>query len=110
MLKFFKPEDFHYQYDHMLTPERASDRANAKLEAEGKVVYNTYADKQLETWQQLNNPEGLFKIKALLINIEPVEECKHPEDKISTYANGIAEYLCRLCGTRVKPTKFEEIR
>lgn len=44
--------------------------------------------------------------KALLINIEPIEKCKHPKEKVKLWDCGI-NYECE-CGAQVEPAEFKE--
>lgn len=116
-MKFFTTEDFHRYWMGKVSTcssEQAAEAANAKLEREGKVV-----EVQLGFVGQVYN-SNLFssetKVKALLINIEPLETCKHPKEKIgvrSLFKIGVADfkdgnYECE-CGAKVKPKEFEEI-
>lgn len=74
-MKFFKPEDF---VTDDISASAAAARANAKLEREGKVF-----------WGSVDEHESYFHIekddvdthKALLINIEPIEETMKLEEK-----------------------------
>lgn len=77
-MKFFEPEDFYTkgEDDTRRTPLEACEIANAKLEQKGRIVIGS---------PETNWDEGGNKIethKALLINIEPIEKCKHPRSKV----------------------------
>lgn len=117
-MEFFKREDFE---SYGAGDPRAdvfgvmAGLANDKLEREGKVVYggmNTTSDGKTNS-----EPFFIMRIdkyyrthKALLINIEPIESCKHPKEKVSgQYAdeNGVI-FKCK-CGIRVRPKEFEEV-
>lgn len=118
-VEFFKPEDF-YQIDdnrgvtHQFA-EIIADRANAKLERECVRVYGHVPAPGM--------PQG-FSVKteippthtALLINIQPIEKCKHSKEVIKKvicvyeYNDGKEQeliYKCQ-CGVKVKPKTFEE--
>lgn len=124
-MKFFKPEDF-YKDECIHCVEdgfRIAALANAQLEREGKVVYGNELHWTLKQYSSDTR-------KALLINIEPVEKCAHPESKISrasidweslriikdkeAFVRAI-QYYCMNdfrceCGARVKPKEFEEVK
>lgn len=112
MIKFFNAEDFAYSFEGRLTSTMARDLANAKLEREGRVVYGGKFCLGGE-WSFVshnNVPPKTNTHKALLINIEPIEQCKHPAQKvIGMQGPGlIAEFKCE-CGVKVKPKGFEVI-
>lgn len=83
--------------------QRIADFANAKLEREAKVVYGSDDTAWYSTKDILQ-----LKLTALLINIEPIEACTHPSEKISTtyleYQNiGEVRHTFHCdCGARVK--------
>jgi len=107
MKKFFTPKDFElckYSYEDIC------ERANSKLEREGEVIFiegNYGSKKRISASTH----------KALLINIELLEKCKHPKEKIlrisTNYDDGLkathSTYECQ-CGVKVKPTAFEEVK
>jgi hypothetical protein len=108
-MKFFKLEDF--DLDEIANSQDIIDIVNAKLEREGKVVYSNNA----HGWNE-NGPCISLK-KALLINIEPIEKCTHPVEKVglvssSDTVNGnparIDEFFCG-CGVKVKPKSYEVV-
>lgn len=125
-MKFFLKKDFsvvleslwvsRQQYQNYISwqevAELAADLANAKLEREGKVVYgkNTtdIEGNFLYSWTS-NKYEHLNSHKALLINIEPIEQCAHPVEKVKCI--GIAGVHTAImeceCGARVRVAKFE---
>lgn len=131
-MKFFKPEDFLCTTNIPLLPTEACNLANAKLEREGKIVYGhngkSVADHFPDAffWRpdDLVNGDVLYngKIahsthKALLINIEPIEKCTHPSEKVKTQWRRefhclrdegieVKEWQCE-CGAKVKPKSFE---
>lgn len=130
-MKFFKPEDFLCTTNIPLLPTEACNLANAKLEREGKIVYGhngkSVADHFPDAffWRpdDLVNGDVLYngKIahsthKALLINIEPIEKCVHPTEKVHIFYNyddlgrEIVEGFECSCGIRVQATKFEEVK
>ena len=113
-MSFFKAEDFIFD-NYEINLKKIADVANAKLEREGKVLYGT-----IPKISNGRSPEfdGPFQItdndhvthKALLINIEPIEKCKHEKEKIKEQ-RGLPfypEFKCE-CGAKVKPTSFEEV-
>lgn len=113
-MTFFKPEDFDIQQGKVYTTEshRSAEVANAKLEREGKVVYFlNQPDMEWMTYSAHKKFLPSAKYKALLINIEPIEKCKHSIEKIRRICNpnDYTEYKCE-CGANVKPTSFEEVK
>ncbi len=112
-MKFFKLEDFQSFYPFT---NNIVDIANEKLERVGKIVYSNEA---AFTWRFSNESKAT---KALLINIESIEKCTHPEKKVEiVITEGFqkqfgqklpvfqSEYYKCECGAKVKPTGFEEI-
>lgn len=105
-MKFFKPEDFlpgndfyKITWDDVVRKQLA-DRANAKLEREGKVVFGIPG---ADLWE-----EALYSSSthtAVLINIEPIEKCTHPAEKV---VQTTIDFQCP-CGAKLKPKTFEEI-
>src|SRR5258706_11357189 len=81
---FFKSEDFDCIGGGNMVKENAAHVANAKLEREGKVVWSNSPQAIISNhYQPWCNVELATKThKALLIGIEKIEKCKHPEDKI----------------------------
>lgn len=117
-MKFFKLEDFTSVdgYDFQIDPYTAkvlSDMANAKLEKEGKVVFQHKDDKII--WQEYKNPflamtqDCQGRNKALLISTEHIEECKHEYEKVrlSNHNGPSVRFTCS-CGKRVTPSVFKE--
>jgi len=106
-MKFFKPEDFNYCLFTTAEAISIADRANKKLERQGQVVY-AYTEESNAWWL---GTHADYKIKGLLINIEPIEKCKHFENfSYSKITNNGPEYLaayCRVCGQNFK---LEEIK
>jgi len=115
---FFKPEDFEGTYNHY-QPEmlqRYADLANAKLEHEGVIVEG---DKYTDTDNCKNGWQVSYGLtskthKAILINIETIEKCKHEKVKAQYVTtddldNQVVFYKCE-CGAKVRPTSFEEIK
>lgn len=82
-IEFFKPDDFQYESEGRLRSIMAADIANAKLEKEGCLIY---CDKEGGRANWSLNKTGA-KYKALIINIEPIEKCDHPKDKINVLVN-----------------------
>lgn len=124
MSKFFNFTDFIEQCNSADQADHIANAANAKLERESKVVYSYRPDLTWFTNQTSGSKEctycggdeieccRFYKIdpvdthKALLINIETIEKCTHPEEKIrkQEWPYGLCE-----CGIRVKPAKFEPV-
>lgn len=117
-MNFFKPKDFELVkiYPHEEALISIANLANAKLERKGKVVYAS--DLSVVEWYS-ETPEFKPTHKALLINIEPIEKCKHPAEKVKSKSEAIygafigqlikldSWYECE-CGAKVKPKEFEE--
>ena len=113
-MNFFKPEDFGNLYLDEVQKTAACSYANAKLEREGKVVYgNNKIELGTSMWTAQATRDTH---QALLINIEPIEKCEHPKEKVDlergtlswTNERGI-HYLCE-CGAKMKPKEFEEVK
>jgi len=124
-MKFFKPDDFTgSDVNGMMHINRASDLANAKLEREGKIVFSQSSDRRY--WEDPNDPttqdaSERSDLRALLINIEPIEPCTHLVEKIRQmnwcepvegFNRGLRVtdeviFECE-CGARVKPKLWEE--
>lgn len=114
-MSFFKSEDFEC---HDNDPNSLAKTSNSKLAREGKVVYAKVVRFDFAQWK-VDSEDCTHK--ALLINIEPLEMCAHPKDKVKSYLNTEALYKsgnldlhaymnfyqCE-CGTRVEPTSFKE--
>jgi hypothetical protein len=114
MVKFFVEEDFPDTGGYSV---EAAYRANTKLEREGRVVIGSP-----ETdWNEIGNRVETHK--ALLINVELIQKCSHPVDKVNRkehyYEHGLVtgpkelvllgiSYECSLCGNIVKPTGYGE--
>lgn len=131
MLKF-KPEDFDniafpQPYNWEIAAARAQQIFDTWLKKNGKVVYGRHS---YLIWGESENQfeigvKGQDKAdqKAILINIEPLERCSHPKEKIkhvtkkmqsgegtltSGYMIDLTAYVCE-CGARVEPKEFEAI-
>jgi len=107
-MKFFKPEDFIEAAISLEFRENLADIVNAKLEREGRVVYG-YDDEH--TWSTVPSKiNNYFKSTALLLNIEPIEQCTHPKEKVTTLQhmdeNGLYFNRCE-CGVKVVPESFK---
>lgn len=119
MSKFFKPEDFLTLLTHhssINTEDFAATIANEKLEREGVVVYD--CGNGLTTYDENYDPRYKPAYRALLINIQPIERCKHPKEKVQidkvisqgiTLYGDILMFFCE-CGVRVEPNSFEEVK
>lgn len=101
-MKFFKSCDFEQirlEFINEKTSGSVFDfyalRANEKLEKEGVTVYNYKKSENgwFEHKSQYNTE------KALLINIEPVEKCRHPSKSTTTFVDsfGVLWNQCK-CG------------
>lgn len=112
-MMFFKPEDFPIefgQHDQSL----AAHAANVKLQEEGRVFYS-YGSQDL--WYSENEAANETKsqvdsVKGVLINIEPLEKCDHPVEKVESYSfchDPKSKYFKCECGSVVRPQKFYEV-
>lgn len=119
MSKFFKVEEFAQCFDHSELAQRNCDYANAKLQSEGIIVYgwDTTNPSVDRFYQDRKHPVlgAEPRIKALLINIEPIEKCKHPPDRVIKEnwlptIQHFHSYTCTECGVKVKPKEFEEVK
>lgn len=108
-MKFFTPEDFE-PCSQTLTAAGMADRANTKIEKEGRVVYGDESyQTNLSNWDCQSDETTTHK--ALLICVEPIEKCTHPNEKVNIKTGGLETPLifkCE-CGAKVKATAFEEI-
>lgn len=124
-MKFFKAEDFEgKQCDSIFNAfERMSEIANTKLEKEGLTVYGTkvFQDREITKWfteKQIDSIHGVnwSTHRGLLINVEPIEKCNHPKEKvryvdltIGTFAECRACFVWKCeCGKVVEPELFTE--
>lgn len=120
-MTFFKPEDFkkpsHYYLDWLTAYVKMVDIANAKLEKHGRVVYldedparyvSSDARYGCSTFQDKEHTH-----KALLISIEPLKKCTHPEEKVESYyleaCRPETKYFKCECGAKLRIKSFEEI-
>lgn len=91
--------------------------ANDKLERESEIAYGRM---EFKTFAIAEKPGPQSTHKALLINIEPIEKCKHGnlvDAETSYWDKGEEKTLASFhwiftceCGAKVKPTVFEEIK
>lgn len=121
-MSFFRPEDFNWLLEEIGSSSlrvSIADMANAKIDKEGIVLYRDMIDAAKGyPWYQpgeLSHPHPSHK--AILINIEPIEKCKHPKEKVKpqiiedwdktkNYSFcSIDTFICE-CGARVKPSQF----
>lgn len=116
MINFFKPDDFN-SFISAYERELAAHSANAKLEKESKTIYSTdgyYSDSEKfrNGWQDVE-PDGsmpLAQYRAIRICTEKIIPCNHPLEKIrANDPNPIHGFIC-LCGAKVKPKEFEEVK
>lgn len=104
-MSFFKPEDFE-GWPH--EREQIANLANAKLEREARNVFlNLSREGILLDITGFNRKQSH---KALLINIEPIDKCKHPQEKVEALTLNSQPYVYRCkCGVLVEPESFKEI-
>jgi hypothetical protein len=112
-IKFFKPEDFKCSYEFRsgypiqmnkfetiggLSAEQAAEQANAKLERESRIVIGSPET----NWDEAGNK--IETHKALLINIEPIEKCKHNVDDLvySIQDKTGTNIMCYACKTKFR--------
>ena len=112
MKLIFKPEDFKY-----IASKEIWEFAQAKFDswlAEQKVVWGSGRG----GWTELPSPMFLSKDsdlpaayspthKAILVCIEPIEQCKHPKEKVLHSISNIPLVFQCECGAKVKPKEFE---
>lgn len=101
----------------------AQEKLDEWIKENGKVVYGCRSQ---EEWHSSIQDERIYSVissnfknshyKAILINIEPLEKCKHPREKVrlmdsAAYVGGdlIYGFMCE-CGSKVKPKEFEELK
>jgi len=110
MDKFFTPNDFRYFHNGKLEPVMACDLANAKLERQGISVTGYHYDSidVAHNFSSIKEFRSSTTHKALLINIEPIETCKHPIEKVTTRIDWQGRYKCE-CGFIVVPSGFKGI-
>lgn len=104
----FKPDDFNdlamgSYPDGMRFREAAAMFANAKLEkllSSAKVIEGCDGAWE-ESWHRGYRPTH----QALLLNIQPIEPCKHEADLNETWQNadGTLRYFCKHCKVEVEP-------
>jgi len=104
-MKFFRVSDFDDVWQR--GAEYCAKIANTRLEVGGiQVKGNT-------TYGWATNEAKWATHKALVVNIEPIETCKHPlsEHAHKRYSGGLlTEVICR-CGQRLTvTTTFEEMK
>lgn len=100
MRKFFKPEDFDIpSIRSQMFKEELAEIANAKLEREGKVVFQRGV--KGEIWESVYPNKEYQGYKALLVNIETIEKFVAP------YRSKKDE-SCTHLAEKVKPTSFKE--
>lgn len=91
-----------------------ADIANAKLEREGKIVFSI-GPEALFTSDYKSYFQNKPSHKALLINIEPIESCKHINIASLHWLNEKSNkfedicFTCQECGVKLKPSNFEEV-
>lgn len=116
-MNFFKPEDF-LENCGAITPFGMAEKANAKLERDGKVVFSIKDENYkpgYRAWVYNNCPENKHTHKAILIAIQEIKKCEHPKDKIKQLLCNPASqsretfFECE-CGARVEPTEFREVK
>lgn len=110
-MKFFKWEDFLGRGIDGASILKAVDAANAKLEREGKIIEIEHGYIMGPIGKIGETTKVSSKSKALLINIETIEACTHPEEKVKPDVNTIfVEHLFKCeCGAKLKPKTFEVV-
>lgn len=118
MIDFFKDEDFPLACNSaFIKAEYVVGIANNKLEREGRIVYSVPGRASESAWSDMKCGFNLYS--ALLINIQPIEKCEHPIEKVKNqlgtqktvgiYAPMQLMYKCE-CGAEVIPYTFKEIK
>jgi len=120
----FKPEDFESFYSSKPNgvkwnelAEFAQSKLDQWLAQHGTAVWGI--DGKVDWWTDkicVDDPTH----KAILVMIEPIEQCKHPKEKVHAVviegwdktknysSSSISEYQCE-CGAKVKPKEFEVV-
>jgi hypothetical protein len=117
LIDFFKPEDFdHPDFNgNSKPPEYMAATANAKLKHEGKIMW--HYDNE-DRWQ-FSGDDRHSTHRGLLINIEPIEKCTHPAEKVTSqlmktenkpWGGRYGTIFTCECGAKVQPKEFEEIK
>lgn len=114
MKPFFTPEDFEDKHNPLSYMNALSDKvasiANAKLLSEGKVMFGVMGESRWHFYssQQIPGKTPQDTHKALLINIEKIEECKHPVQRYEIQKSNV-QFFCNNCGVelKLKPDSFE---
>lgn len=111
-MKFFTREDIDFVYSDgkpLTEPFLIAllDRLNTKLERKGKVIYfesdGILIDEDTIGFRHLRGDTH----HALLINIEPINECVHEKyERKSSIKWGESWYYCPICGIDLKPLTF----
>lgn len=122
-MKFFKSTDFIHMQDgrSLIVPGyewKVADIANAKLGSDGKTLFIFDNGQPSQSYSETEY--GYHTHKGLLVNIQSIEKCDHPKEKVrrfetrfnvapNDYVRGELDglYQCK-CGARVKPKVFEE--
>lgn len=111
----FKPGDFRV-HNASTTDYHMAARANVKLQEwlkEGEVVYGNFG---INNHNEITHEDLNPAHKALLIRIEPVEQCKHEHSQVVFYDKfcqgsfGMQWWQCSKCGAKVKPSGFEVVK
>ena len=121
-MSFFKVEEFAVCSHCPKINEINCDFANQKLLRHAEVVYGFPKDQPtvkyyVGRWASVD--KGFYSLpathKALIINIEPIEKCKHEQIKVNPNPlkkeftqEDLCLYECS-CGAKVKPIGFEEV-
>lgn len=137
-MKFFKPEDFILPKENEFGKLEHSilsiaQIANAKLERGGIELF-CESEFDRYDWSGRKDVREKAKYKAFLINIEPINKCEHPKEKITEVRTGMegglivgkiengmpwpgktellygARYYQCECGVQVEPESFKEMR
>ena len=122
MKLIFKPEDFKYIASKEIW-EFAQAKFDQWLEENGKVVWGEKMDSTgyfiwcdpKNTFKQENPHKHVLTHnlgathKAILVCIEPIEQCKHPKEKVLHSISRVPLVFECECGAKVAPKEFEEV-
>jgi len=88
-----------------MSPQEASDAANAALDAElaDCTVVKGYIDMTMGFVMTELESGSRETHQALLYGVEPIEvKCEHPEDHLVTFPNYPGQAQCGKCGVKLK--------
>lgn len=93
-----KPPGLSCGKGNLISLEDAAIKANEKLEKEGKILYCEFPSDQDASFSLIKFNEATHE--ALLLNIEPLEKCKHQLIKIKKIEHGDKSKLFNTPRTR----------